>query len=282
VDRRTSTGLLLLLLGLLGVALASTGCVEFEKQPKDNLPPSTFFNITPDDTTFRNEAFFQWIGTDLDSDVVAFQYQLVETDSLYFETGGLAGSVLQSIDPIEDRWSDRRTDNFRSFADLEDGWYEMRARSIDQEGLESPTAVFRYYVFFDDIAPVPIIGTVDAQGNNNQGCGRIGSATSWVFQINASDESRRQVTPRQFIEYSFELRGRSQNNCSTHLADGFTDWTLFPPGVQPLTVGGSPPTQYTDLFDPLCRWDFTLRARDPAGNIGTVSCCITREGTCAN
>jgi len=278
VGRRAST--VLLLLGFLAGALGSTGCFEFEKEPQPNTPPNTFFNVTPPDTTFRNEAFFQWIGTDLDSDVVAFQFQLVETDSVYFETGGQVGGVIRSIEPIVDTWSRRQTDNFRSFADLEDGWYEMRARSIDSEGLESDAAIFRYYVFFDDVVPVPIIGVVDFEGNNNQLCGRIGAVSSWTFQINASDPSRNQVTPRQVIEYSYELRGRQQSNCSTHTSDSPTDFVFFPPGSAPLTVGDTPPTLYADLFDPVCRWDFTLTARDPAGNRADVSCCITREGSC--
>ena len=99
MGRRAST--VLLLLGFLAGALGSTGCFEFEKEPQPHTPPTTFFNGTPPDTTFRNAAFFQWIGTDLDSDVVAFQFQLVETDSVYFETGGQVGGVIRSIDPMK-------------------------------------------------------------------------------------------------------------------------------------------------------------------------------------
>jgi hypothetical protein len=280
-----------LVVGLLGLIVVLSGCpLSFDKEERDNQPPFTFFDVTPADTTFTNEAFFRWIGTDLDSDVVAYQYQLVETDSLWFESEGQLGSLIDSIDPPGDPndsngdprelWTPRRTDNFQSFADLDDGWYEMRARSIDQEGAPSDPAVFRFYVFFDDVPPVPIIGTVDGQGNNNQMCGRIGQVTSWTFLINASDESRNTTTPRSAVEYSYELRGRSQVNCTSHLSDGFTDWRFFPAGDEPLRVGDGPPTLYTDLFDAVCRWDFTLRARDPAGNIATTSCCITREGSC--
>ncbi|MEZ5066667.1 MAG: hypothetical protein R3B81_18230 [bacterium] len=272
------------LFGLLGLVVALSGCpLSFDKQAGENTNPITFFDSTPADTTFRNEAFFRWIGTDLDSDVVAYQYQLVETDEAFFESGGQAGTVIRSLDPPggpDDNWTPRQTDQFTTFSDLDDGWYEMRARSIDSEGAFSETARFRFYVFFDDVPPVPVIGDYDEFGEIDQMCGRIGQTTSYVFFINASDDSRLQTTPRTAIEYSYELRGRSQNTCTSHLSDGFTDWTYFPSGSDPLIVGNAPPTQYSDLFDSQCLWDFTLRARDPAGNIGTVSCCITREGSC--
>ena len=67
------------------------------------------------DIIFSNERFFQWIGTDEDSDVVAFQFQLVEVSEDYFLTGvdpGDESHVLEFINPPFGSWSERRTDNF--------------------------------------------------------------------------------------------------------------------------------------------------------------------------
>lgn len=277
-------------LALGGLALLLGGCpLEFRKPPEANSAPFTFFDTSPSDTTFQNEAFFVWLATDLDSDVVAYQYQLVETDSQYYFSAGQSGSILRSLDPplestdqaaLNERWTERTLDNFQSFGDLEDGWYEMRARGIDDAGTPSnPPARRRFYVFFDDVPPTPII--IDPRpGTTQPACGRIPAVTSWTFAIDAFDESRNATTPRERLQYSVQLRGRSQAFCTTHLTDGFTDWTFFPPGTAFLVIGTSPPTQYTDLNDQECGWEFTLRVRDPAGNTASVVCCITKNFGC--
>jgi len=262
------------------------GCpFEFEKEPSENQPPFAFFNVAPPDTTFANEAFYSWLGTDRDSDVVAYQYQLVETDSLYYFSRGTQGRVLRSIDPRREFaspdepteiWSDRTLDNFTSFSELPDGWYEMRARAIDAGGTPSPPAKARLYVFFDDIPPLPIIVDPRPGTSSTPACGRIG-VSSWTFFIDATDESRSQTTPRTALEYSYQLRAKSAANCSTHLTDAFTEWRPFPTGGLPIEVGNAPPTLYTDLFDVNCGWDLTLRVRDPAGNVASTVCCVARS-----
>jgi hypothetical protein len=269
--------------------LVSCGPFEFRKQDRENTPPFTFFNTAPRDTTYSNQAFFVWLATDLDSDVVAYQYQLVETDQAYFESAGQNGRVLRSVvpslesadqDALNNLWSDRTLDNAQTFADLDDGWYEMRARGIDAGGVASdPPARKRFYVFFDDVPPTPIVVT-PRPGSQDPACGRIPPVTTWTFWIDATDESRNATTPRRLLQYSYQLRGRRQDTCSTHLTDGFTDWTYFPAGSGAIEVGLLPPTQYTDLQDPECGWDFTLRVRDPAGNVASFVCCITKAFGC--
>jgi hypothetical protein len=301
MDGRLRFGTTLAALGTVAVLVA--GCpLKFEKEARDNSPPFTYFDVSPNDTTFSNEVFFSWIGTDLDSDVVAYQYQLVATDSAYYYTGGAGGRVVASLDPrpqdvgsprqpgdpgyTEDdrtfeRYSEQSLDNFQSFSDLEDGWYEMRARSIDDSGIPNGApARFRFYVFFDDIPPSPVV--IDPKpGTITPACGRIGSVTSWTFFITASDSSRNAGTPREALEFSYQLRARSAANCTTHLTDSFTEWTRFPSGGNPVEIGTTPPTLYTDLFDANCGWELTLRVRDPAGNVASVPCCISRGTGCA-
>lgn len=267
------------LLALLVALVALSGCpLNLDEEETPNEPPFTFFNATPPDTTFRNDAFFRWIGTDLDNDVVAYQYQLVFTDQEYYESAGQTGTVISSVDPRggpEQVWTDRRTDAFQTFSELEDGWYEMRARSIDADGAESEAASFRFYLFYDDVSPRAIIGTIDAMGNNNQGCGRIGTPTAWTFLVNGTDESRNTITPRNELEYQFQLVGRTASLCETPIDDDVSDWEFFPASdPDPIQVF------YTGLLDPACPWDFRLSVRDAAGNIGSASCCITREGSC--
>lgn len=273
-----------------GLAAALAGCpLEFRKEGGDNAKPRTFFDVAPDDTTFSNEAFFTWLGTDLDSDVVAYQYQLVETDSVYYYAAGQQGRVLRSIDPRreftgseEDTfvWSDRTLDNSQAFSELNDGWYEMRARSIDDGGQLGDAAILRFYVFFDDVPPSPIIIT-PRPGSSNAACGRLPEGvTSWTFFVDATDESRNATTPRTQLEYSYQLRARSSITCTTHLTDGFTEWRRFPTGGLPIEVGNSPPTVYSDLFDQFCGWEFTFRVRDPAGNVASIPCCITKTSGC--
>ncbi|MFN8176549.1 MAG: hypothetical protein U0167_01345 [bacterium] len=272
-------------------ALLFAGCpLKFQDAPKSNSPPFTFFDSAPADTSFKNEVAFLWLSTDLDSDVVAYQFQLVETDSSYYFSGGVSGRVLRSINPplesddqvaLDNLWSPRSLNNFQSFPDLEDGWYEMRARGIDDKGLPSQEpARKRFYVFFDDVPPVAIV--VDPiPGTSTPACGRIPQTRSWTFWINASDESRHSTTPRTRLQYSYQLRGRSSVTCTTHLTDSFTDWRFFPSGNDPIQIGTTPPTQYSDLDDAECGWDFTLRVRDPAGILATTVCCISKATGCS-
>jgi hypothetical protein len=273
---------------LAGLAALLAGCpLEWENEGGDNSPPFTFFDVMPNDTTFTNEAFFTWLGTDLDSDVVAYQYQLVETDSEYFFSDGQRGRVLRSIDPrreygaggeTAELWSEQVLDNSQSFSDLPDGWYEMRARAIDDAGTPSTApARRRFYVFFDDIPPTPIIVT-PRPGTQTPACGRI-NVNAWTFFLTAVDSSRSAVTPREQLQYSYQLRGLSVETCSTHLTDPFTEWTNFPAGADPVEVGALPPTVYSDLFDPTCGWELTLRVRDPAGNLATAPCCVSKAST---
>jgi hypothetical protein len=269
---------------LFAGAVALAGCpLEFEKEDLGAAPPSTFYEVSPPDTSFSNQVFFVWQGTDLDSDVVAYQYQFVQTDSLYFVTGGLEGQVIRSLDPRVELqpgdddviWSDRTTDNSQSFVELDDGWFEMRVRAIDDDGQPDTTpARHRFYVFFDDRAPEPIILSP---------CARLDGVTSWTFLCDAQDFSRRGIeTPRTQLEYTYQLRAQTGDPC-THQADSATDWKFFPDEStilridgSTITIDGGSGTQYNDFFDQGCRWDFTFRVRDPAGNIATTVCTITQ------
>jgi hypothetical protein len=272
--------------GLLLAGLpAAVGCpFHFQNEETANEPPTTFFlrlSAEPD-TVFQNQREFSWVGTDLDSDVVAYQFQLVEVDSLYYFSGGQVGEshVVRYVAPPalpgsncpDDCWSPRDTDTFARFNDLLDGWYEMRVRAIDRGGAIDDTPARKlFYVFFDDILPVAVI-------QNDPRCPRLGGVQSYAFLINGSDVSRNAVTPRSKLEYHVQLRATSLTACQTHLADPFTEWERFPDDTdEPVRIGEAPPTQYTDLFPTGCTWTFTVEVRDPAGNRGQDNCTITQE-----
>lgn len=262
---------------VLAVALAAlSGCpFEFDKEPRDNTPPNTFFLTQPPDTTFQNLISFNWNGVDLDSDVVAYQFQLVVTDAQYYFTGGAAGQVLESIDPRGgpgEQWSARTLDVFRSFTELDDGYYEFRIRSIDADGVADPEpGRHRFFVFYDDVVPdVVLLSPTQA---------RLNGLTSAVFVFNASDQSRNSTTPREQLEYSYQLRALSLTLCTTHTNDQPTEFRKFPPGTDPVTVGNEPPTLYSDLIGTGCEWMFTLRVRDPARNIAILNFRIEQNGT---
>jgi hypothetical protein len=261
------------------------GCpVHWQDEETPNDPPTTFFLrlAAEPDTIFVNQREFTWVGTDLDNDIVAYQFQLVEVDSEYYFSGGQVGEshVLRYVAPRplpgascpDDCWSPRDTDTFTRFTDLPDGWYEMRVRSIDRGGaLDDTPARKLFYVFFDDIAP-------DAVIQNDPRCPRLGGVQSYLFLINGSDESRNAVTPRSRLEYRVQLRAQSLNDCQTHLADPFTAWRRFPDDSDtPVVIGDQPPTQYTDLFPIGCSWTFTVEVRDPAGNRGTDNCLLQQQ-----
>jgi hypothetical protein len=259
------------------------GCpVHFQNEETPNDPPTTFFlrlSAEPD-TVFVNQREFTWVGTDLDNDIVAYQFQLVEVDSLYYFSGGQVGEshVLRYVAPHplpgascpDDCWSPRDTDTFTRFVDLADGWYEMRVRAIDRGGaLDMSPARKLFYVFFDDIGPDAVI---------QSGCGRLNGTQSYIFLINGSDVSRNAVTPRSNLWYRVRLRAQSSEDCQTHLGDQFTEWKRFPDDTDtPVPIGGEPPTQYTDLFPVGCTWTFTVEVRDPAENRGTASCDIVQN-----
>lgn len=273
---------LVLLTGLCLLGLALSGCpLSFEKEETENIPPTTFFLVDPPDTTFSNEMFYNWDGTDPDSDVVAYQYQLVLTDAAYYFSAGASGTVLESIDPRNftgaEQWSDRVTDVARTFANLDDGYYELRVRAIDAKGVFDETpAKDRVFVYFDDIAPVPVI-TSPTQG-------RLNGNTSVTFSFDATDESRSQVTPREQLTYTYRLAQTQTSLCNPdeHANDPPEPLRFFPPGEVDVTVTGStvtiPPSLYNNLQTIDCRWTFTLQVRDPAGNLGTVSFEVTQNG----
>jgi hypothetical protein len=256
-----------------GIAVLSGCPFSFESEPRPNDPPTTFFLSDPSDTTFLNQMQFSWNGTDEDSDVVAYQFQLV-----YLGPNSADDPPQESIDPpnstgAED-WSDRTTDDFRAFTELDDGFYEMRVRAIDQQGLVDPDpARHKFFVFFDDIQPEPDILLPEGEAT------RI-TQTRITFTFTAEDLSRNNITDREDLEYSYQLRATSLTLCGSHLNDIFTDWEKFPSDTsQMVTVGDQPPTIYTDLFSNDCSWIFTLRVRDPAGNIGTVQHTVTKVPT---
>jgi len=255
---------------ILLIAVLSGCPFSFESEPRPNAAPTTFFLGEPPDTTFQNQMQFSWNGTDQDSDVVAYQFQLV-----YFGPDSPAGPPIESIDPPnstgEEEWTDRTTDDFHSFVELDDGFYEMRVRAIDQQGVADPDPVrHSFYVFFDDIAPEPDIIDPDGEGI------RI-TAPRIKFLFTASDQSRNKTTKRADLEYSYQLRATSLTACSSHTNDVFTDWKSFPSDTtQNVEVGEQPPTVYSDLFSNDCSWDFTLRVRDPANNIGTLVFRVTK------
>jgi hypothetical protein len=293
--RRPASALALL---AAGAALAAvSGCplhVENEGQP--NAAPNTFFERDPPFRvgggdcggglpageqeharwiTFTSEVSFGWRGSDLDDDVVAFQYQLVETDSLYYLAGGLQGSVLRSLDPRsesgEAQWTERITDTFQTFRDLTDGWFEFRVRAIDAAGEPDGTpAISRFEVFFDNVPPVPTITNFVTQ------CGRMGSSTRAVFFITASDQSRKGATPRSQLQYSVQLRAtQSVAQCPIDFPV-FTEWVCFPSDDPNdlVVIGTEPPSDYGSLTNnPPCVLTFTLRVRDPAGQVATDSRC---------
>ena len=252
-----------------GIAVLSGCPFSFESEPRPNAAPTTFFLGEPADTTFLNQMQFSWNGTDQDSDVVAYEFQLV------FLGDSPNGPPQESVDPPnstgEEEWSARTTDDFRSFVELDDGFYEMRVRAIDQQGqFDLDPARHTFFVFFDDIAPLPDIILPPGEG------ARI-TQTSIRFLFTASDESRNQTTNRADLEYSYQLRATSQTACATHINDVFTDWKKFPSDPnQNVPAGGDPPTIYDDLFSNDCSWIFTLRVRDPAGNIGTTTFQVTK------
>jgi hypothetical protein len=259
-----------LLLGFAIVGLVLwTGCpVDIEKEPIENLPPTTFFESAPGDTSFANEVFFRWLGTDDDSDVVAYQYQLVMTDALYYFSAGQEGEVLESLVPQsefgEELWTPRTTDEVEIFAGLEDGWYEFRVRSIDSNGKADPDpARHRFYVFFDDITP--LVSVVAPPDNYD-----LGSQNSITFTFTASDESRSSVTPQNALAYSYRLRAVNLlgDPSMTHIADSWEPWTLFRQDPDTVTVGNAAPTFYNDLESAGGKWTFSVRVRDPAGNTG--------------
>lgn len=256
-----------LILPALGVALS--GCpLKLEREPSDNQAPITFFETAPPDTIFSNSVFIEWLGTDRDSDVVAYQYQLVSTDSLYYYSQGAEGEVLRSLEPpsasVDPLWSDRFTDSSDGFSDLDDGWYEFRVRAIDAAGAMDPNpARTRFYVFFDDVSPeCEIIGPG----------ARLDGETTVEFLLDASDLSRNSETPREALQYSYQLRAKSTNNCSTHLTDPFTDWELFPSGDAPVSV------VYNNLADLGCTWEFKHQVKDPAGQTVTCVYSILQNG----
>jgi hypothetical protein len=260
------------LAALVAAIAVFSGCpFEFESEPRPNAAPTTFFLLNPADTTFSNQMSFSWNGTDEDSDVVAYQYQLV-----YISQTNPDSPPEYSLDPPNttgaEQWSARTTDDFRSFVDLDDGFYEMRVRAIDQQGTVDPDpARHKFYVFFDDIQPEVEITFPTTPRLNGQ--------TSIVFTFNASDLSRNSETPRTNLEYSYQLRANSLTLCGSHLNDVFTDWVHFPSGDQAITVGNAPPTVYSDLFSIGCTWTFTVRVRDPANNIGDATFTIEQNGS---
>ncbi len=275
MTRRRPVTFVLFALGVLALA-SIVGCpFEFENEPRSNTPPTTFFLGDPPDTTFRNEIFFNWSASDLDTDVVAYQFQLVQTDQEYYFTGGAGGTLLAAIDPRQgepgELWSGRELDAFRSFSDLDDGYYELRVRAIDAKGIEDPSpARHRFYVFYDDVIPVPIF-VVPTDPST-----RLTQTSEIRFELTASDESRNASTPLQLLEHSYQLRAATVTNCATHLNDQFTAWTRFTVTTPVIEVGVQPPTVYTDLTSCNCEWIFTYRVRDPAGNVGTGTHTITK------
>ncbi|HMB69742.1 MAG TPA: hypothetical protein VKU85_10540 [bacterium] len=277
-----------------------SGCpVHVENTPVPNVAPNTFFERDPPFrvgggdcgggvpageqqhsrwVTFTSEVSFGWRGSDLDNDVVAYQYQLVEVDSLYYLTGGLQGNVIRSLDPRsesgEERWTERITDTFQTFRDLSDGWFEFRVRAIDATGeWDSTPALSRFEVFFDNVPPLPIIA-------NPGQCGRLGPLTQARFQLTASDVSRKGPTPRSQLQYSVQLRAsQNVNSCDSHLSDSFTEWLCFPSDDpnDVIILGAEPPTDYNDLTGTAgCVWTFTVRVRDPAGQITSLSCDLVK------
>jgi hypothetical protein len=273
------------------------GCpVRVEDDPTPNTAPNTFFERDPPFRvgggdcggglpageqfharwiTFTSEVSFSWRGSDLDNDVVAYQYQLVETDSLYYLTGGLQGTVLRSLDPRsesgEAQWTQRITDTFQTFRDLGDGWFEFRVRAIDAAGDPDGTpAVSRFEVFFDNVPPVPILV------NRVTECRRMGSQTQASFLISASDQSRKGATPRSQLQYSVSLRATSGTAFCPVDFPTFTEWRCFPSDDPNdlVVIGMEPPFDYGSLQNSAgCVLTFTVRVRDPSGQVATDDQC---------
>lgn len=288
---RSSAHLTAVVAVIVGLSALLAGCpLEFQKEARNDSPPFTFFDVYPGredfvthewiPVSYQNQVSFHWVGTDLDSDVVAYQYQLVQTNFEYFVADTASAKVIRSIDPrretADSLWTERVTSNFQAFSGLADGWYEMRARSIDAQGTASNIATFRFEIYFDDVPPQ--VSIVSPPGSPRAPCGRISPQTSWTFFFAALDSSRSGETPRDSLEYSYRLRANSTVDCNTHTSDQFEPWTHFV--ADTVQVGGQPPTLYSDLTDPDCGWDFTVRVRDPAGNIASATCCVAWTRGC--
>ena len=271
-----------------------SGCpLSYETENSENQPPRTFFEapVIPDDfegpfpVVTERDITFLWLGTDLDSDVVAYQFQWVETDEEYALTNGLSGRVLRSIVPRQEfaegdddeLWSDRTTDNLETFTELVDGYYEMRVRAIDDQGTPDPTpARYRFEVFVDDVAPLPSFVPVE--------CGGRISVTSYTFTCTAEDYSTFGVRSlRTNLLYRYRLRGNAQ--ACGHNSDSFTNWIRFRDETTPVVIDGreigTPATggtggAYNDFFSSGCSWTFTFQVMDVGGNIGQAECTIER------
>jgi hypothetical protein len=298
--------------GLLLLIPIVAGCpLKFENEPRTNTEPFTYFEVAPGDTSFSDRVTFIWRGTDLDSDVVAYQFQLVETDSLYLVSDGLEGRVLRSIVPRrefgegedDELWTDRTTDTFEIFFDLADGWYEMRARAIDDRGLvDSTPARHRFLLNFDNVLPEITIETL--QGGNLGTCARIVEDRDVAFIVTISDVNRRGIpTPYRQLAYRYELQDCAGcppggGSCG-HRGGGFAPTEGFkriPFGAGDSTevavllidgttivADGGPTTSnpYTRMADN-CGWDFTVEVVDPAGNPGKTICTINTGCQCGD
>jgi hypothetical protein len=271
-----------------------SGCpLSYETESDENIPPITFFEQPElDDEVLvpivtDQDISFQWLGTDLDSDVVAYQFQWVETDSLYAYTGGLDGRVIRSIVPrreIEEGgpdefWAERTTDNRETFTQLADGFYEMRVRAIDDTGTPDPTpARYRFEVFVDDVSPIPSFVPPE--------CGGRISTTRYTFTCTAEDSSTYGVrSPRTSLSYRYRLRSVNASSCPAHAADNWTDWISFPDETTPIVIDGTriglpgvggTGGPYNDFFSPGCSWTFQFQVRDIGGNEAEIQCTIER------
>jgi hypothetical protein len=102
------------------------------------------------------------------------------------------------------------------------------------------------------------------------------SSTQATFLITASDLSRKGVTPRSQLQYSVQLRAtQGVAACNVDFAS-FTEWVCFPSDDPNdlVVLGTQPPYDYTALLnDPTCVLTFTLRVRDPSGQVTTDNRC---------
>jgi hypothetical protein len=264
IDRRRIAIASSLVLSSLGASACSPS-----SEPGANSAPDTVLQA-PAETIWRSDVLIEWDGSDPDGEVVAFQMQLVATDSLYAASSGEEGEVLHSVEPAaesgDENWTAPDPASSVGFAGLDDGWYEFRVRAIDEAGEPDPTpsrAFFR--VLLDESAPVPVI-LQDPPHN----CGRLhGDETTHTFLITASDATTNDVPiPRAMLEHSWVFSPTSPTTCGSE-PEQSADWEPFPDGA-PV------PVEVSIGLERGCTRDFTLRVRDPAGNVATTSCALVR------
>lgn len=94
--------------------LILSGCGKLERKgtPASNTPPVVYFaDIPPEATEFSVNPPVRWFGTDVDGFIAAYQYAVMEKDSVFSRWGSLeeVKSLLHDIPPDSVSWVDQIT-----------------------------------------------------------------------------------------------------------------------------------------------------------------------------